>query len=90
MKITKHLIISGRVQGVGFQHFTRVNANELGVCGWVKNLPDRRVEAVFQGSGEKVVELIRRIAKGPVYGKVAEIEENEISAGEFKNFEVRY
>ena len=70
----KHIFITGRVQGVGFRHFTRKNAEDLGVNGWVKNLSDGRVEAVFQGSEEQFDELIQRCKKGPVASYVQNIE----------------
>lgn len=73
----KHIFISGRVQGVGFRHFTRKNADKLGITGWVKNLPDGRVEAVFQGSEQKVNELIERCKEGPISAYVKEIEVNK-------------
>lgn len=69
----KHIFISGRVQGVGFRHFIRKNAEALGVKGWVKNLPDGRVEAIFQGSEEQIDELIKRCKKGPVPSFVQDI-----------------
>lgn len=70
----KHIYITGRVQGVGFRHFTRKNAESLGVKGWVKNLSDGRVEAVFQGTENKVKELIERCKEGPRSSYVKDIE----------------
>lgn len=70
----KHIFIEGRVQGVGFRHYTRKNAESLGVTGWVKNLEDGRVEAVFQGDEEQVNELIERCKEGPVASYVKDIE----------------
>lgn len=87
----KHIYISGRVQGVGFRHFTRVNAEKLDVAGWVKNLPDGRVEAVFDGEEEQVRELINRCKKGPRASFVKDIEEKEIKEkGASNGFEVRF
>lgn len=85
----KHIFITGRVQGVGFRHFTRKNAEALGVTGWVKNLPDGRVEAVFQGSEEQIEELIQRCKNGPVASYVQDIEVEKDSGDEnFDDFSV--
>ncbi len=87
----KHIFISGRVQGVGFRHFTRVNAKKLGVNGWVKNLPDGRVEAVFEGEEQQVRELIERCKEGPRSGYVKNLEQQEEKEkGAFTDFEVRF
>lgn len=88
MNITKHIYISGHVQGVGFRYYTRKNAMELGITGWVKNLPDGRVEAVLQGPKEHVCSLITRIKKGPIYSSVSRVEVSEIQAGTFTTFDV--
>jgi len=58
MKVRAHVFVSGRVQGVFFRHETRREARMRGVKGWVRNLPDGRVEAVFEGEEEAVKELI--------------------------------
>ncbi|WP_103664639.1 acylphosphatase [Gracilimonas amylolytica] len=85
----KHIYITGRVQGVGFRHFTRKNADKLGITGWVKNLPDGRVEAVFQGTEEHVKELISRCKKGPISSYVQDIEVSEIeNTQDHRSFEV--
>ncbi len=85
----KHIYITGRVQGVGFRHFTRKNADKLGITGWVKNLPDGRVEAVFQGTEEDVKELISRCKKGPISSYVQDIEVSEIeNTQDHRSFEV--
>jgi len=87
-----HVFISGNVQGVGFRYFTKKNAHSLGINGWVKNLPDGRVEAVFEGRDEDVVEMINRVKKGPTSSYVTdtEIKEEEFSAKKFEEFGVRY
>lgn len=73
----KHIFITGRVQGVGFRHFTRKNADKIGITGWVKNLPDGRVEALFQGPEQKVNELIDCCKEGPISAYVKEIDVNK-------------
>ena len=55
-----HLFIEGKVQNVGFRHFTKLNAEEVGVHGWVKNLPDGRVEVIFEGPEDHIDEIVAR------------------------------
>ncbi|HBX65219.1 MAG: acylphosphatase [Balneola sp.] len=87
----KHIYISGRVQGVGFRHFTKTNARELGVNGWVKNLNDGRVEAVFEGGEEPVKKLIERCKDGPPSGYVKDMEVNNMNEEDsYSSFEVRF
>ncbi len=88
----KHLLLSGRVQGVGFRHFTTQQANELGIRGWVKNLPDGRLEAVIMGTKKDVEEMVRRMKKGPRMASVSEISELDPpeTTDQFKSFSVVY
>lgn len=69
-----HIFISGSVQGVGFRQFVKYLTKRKGVTGWVRNLPDGRVEAVLQGNREVLSGMLRRIRKGPVTGKVKAVE----------------
>lgn len=64
MKARAHVFISGRVQGVFFRSQTRHEANKYSVNGWVRNLPDDRVEAVFEGEEEDVKRLIEFCKRG--------------------------
>lgn len=68
-----HVFISGTVQGVGFRYFVRSNAKKLGLTGWVRNTEDGGVEAVFQGEGEKIEEMIGVCRKGPMLSEVEQI-----------------
>jgi acylphosphatase len=68
------LLISGRVQGVGFRHFTRTNAGELGLKGWVRNLNSGEVEALLQGPEKKLSEMIEKLKNGPLPARVDHIE----------------
>lgn len=87
----KHIFISGRVQGVGFRYFIRRNAEALGVNGWVRNLPDGRVEAVFDGNADLVNELIERCKKGPSASFVKEIKAESITEdGTYSGFKTRF
>jgi acylphosphatase len=66
MKLTrKHVLVSGKVQGVGFRWSARSEALKLGLTGWVSNLPDRRVELCFQGKQEAVDKMLNWCRSGP-------------------------
>ncbi|MCC5908155.1 MAG: acylphosphatase [Balneolaceae bacterium] len=71
----KYLKIKGRVQGVGFRYFTRQNAYDLNIKGWVKNMPDGTVETLISGNRENIREMIKRLMKGPRRARVTDIEE---------------
>lgn len=71
----KRLIISGRVQGVGFRYWISAQAEALGVSGWVRNRRDGTVEAVVDGDPAAVEELLRACRRGPRMADVATIEE---------------
>lgn len=86
-----HIYISGRVQGVFYRDWTRRSAQELGLCGWVKNLPDRRVEALFEGTKTQLEEMLRRCHDGPGPARVDHVEVTwEEATREFKIFEIIY
>jgi len=88
--MTAHVFISGFVQGVGFRRFVRHHALSLGLTGWVKNLPDNRVEAVFQGSREQIAKIIAICKKGAFLSEVKDIAvgwENQ-SIEIFETFEI--
>jgi acylphosphatase len=82
-----HVFISGTVQGVGYRYFVRSNARQLGLTGWVRNVEDGGVESVFQGSKEKIEEMIALCRKGPMLSEVEHIgfewEEAEETFSEF-------
>ncbi len=70
-----HLLVSGRVQGVAFRAYTVDEARRLGVAGWVRNLPDGRVEAMFEGGKRDVEEMLLWCRRGPKYSYVDHVEE---------------
>ncbi len=85
-----HVYVSGQVQGVFFRDSAREKAEQLGLTGWVKNLPDGRVEALFEGPSERVREMVRWCERGPSHAEVEEVDtEFEASEGDFTSFEVR-
>jgi len=86
-----HLHISGRVQGVSYRSFAVREARSLGLTGWVRNLPDRRVELVAEGEAENLEELISRCWKGPPLAIVRSIDvQREPPTGEHSTFIIRY
>lgn len=90
-KVRAHLHISGLVQGVFFRDSAREKAEELGLVGWVRNLPDGRIEIVAEGDKEKVEELIKWAGDGPSAARVDDLDvEWEEYVGKFGSFEVRY
>ena len=72
MNARAHIIVSGRVQGVFFRDHTRKWAASLHLMGWVRNLPDGRVEAVVEGEKEQIETLISRVKEGPPLANVTE------------------
>jgi acylphosphatase len=73
------LWVIGRVQGVGFRWFTRKAAQELGLAGLVRNLPDGRVEVEVAGEPEALERFRERLRQGPSGSRVTSLEEQEIS-----------
>lgn len=63
-QICAHVFVTGRVQGVGYRMSTWEVAKDLGVSGWVRNLPDGRVEAVFEGTRDVVEQVIAWCGRG--------------------------
>lgn len=84
--MAKHLIIRGRVQGVGFRDAMRWEAERLGVTGWVRNRRDGTVEAVVAGSAAALAEIVQWAHRGPPAAKVTEVVVAEAD-GTFASFE---
>ena len=86
-----HVFVSGRVQGVYFRQNTKQVASRHRVTGWVRNLPDGRVEAVFEGSEMDVNEVIEWCHVGPPKANVQDVGVKFGKyAGEFADFNVNY
>ncbi len=82
---------SGRVQGVGFRYTAESVALELGITGWVRNLPDGRVEGAVEGPEKTLRVFLERIASGPMKGYIRGVETYwEKPAGEFDDFQIRF
>lgn len=84
--------IKGRVQGVGFRHFTVRTAEKLkGVTGWVKNESDGSVTLVAEGPADELDELVSAVHEGPRSARVDDLDLEKTDArGEFSSFDVRY
>jgi acylphosphatase len=81
------LFVTGRVQGVNFRWHTQRRATELGLTGIVRNLPDGRVEAIFEGPAEAVRKAIQWCRVGPSSARVDNVEiHDEEPTGEFRDF----
>ena len=89
--IRVHVLISGHVQGVFYRASTQRQAHALGVRGWVRNLPDGRVEAVFEGEEAAVQRMIAWCRSGPPNAYVTDVDvHSEPFVGELTGFNVRY
>lgn len=90
-KARAHVYISGFVQGVFFRSNTSKIALKLNLKGWVRNLLDGRVEAVFEGDGDKVLEMLQWCRIGPPKARVTDIDIKwEKYEGKFITFEILY
>ncbi|MCX7832528.1 MAG: acylphosphatase [Actinobacteria bacterium] len=85
-----HIFISGKVQGVWFRSSTKRVAEELGLSGWARNLPDGRVEAVFEGDEEKINKAIEWCRIGPPNARVEKVDVIYEKPEGLKGFEIRY
>jgi acylphosphatase len=81
--------ISGIVQGVGFRYATQRTAVALGVRGYVRNLPDRSVEAVFEGSVSIVEQALSFVRNGPRGSQVEDVEIEPLAPQGYPGFEIR-
>jgi acylphosphatase len=86
--MARRVVVRGRVQGVGFRFFAERAARELGVRGWVRNLPDGCVESVAEGDEGAVTAYIARLEQGPWGARVEGVEVDAFSPQGFSSFEV--
>jgi acylphosphatase len=88
---TLHVWVEGRVQGVFFRDATRRRALELGLSGWVRNLTDGRVEAVFQGEKAGCEKALKYVAIGPEAAYVTNVDHQWLGDDDtFEGFSIRY
>jgi acylphosphatase len=84
----RRAVVTGRVQGVGFRFFAERAARELGLCGWVRNLPDGSVETVVEGEEEAVTHYLARISRGPRSSRVDAVAVEELTEQGLPGFEI--
>ena len=90
-KMQLFVIITGKVQGVGFRNFTQLNARQLGINGYAKNLPNGTVEVVAEGDKAQLDTLVTLLKKGPRYARVESLDIDERPfTGDYESFGIRY
>lgn len=86
-----HILISGRVQGVGFREFARRSAEKCGVRGYAKNLDNGNVEVVAEGSKMVLDELLTMLRQGPATSEVDDVQIDERKGSDnYKGFEIYF
>jgi acylphosphatase len=91
MNVRARVFVSGRVQGVFFRSEAKRKADAYDVKGWIRNLPDGSVEAVFEGEEEAVKALVEFCKRGPSGAKVMNVDLTwETWTGEFVGFKIKY
>lgn len=91
MKTRIHVFVSGRVQGVFFRSAAKHYADRYKVKGWIRNLPDGKVEAVFEGEKKDVEKMIEFCKHGPTSARVTTLNvTSEKYTGEFDSFKMKY
>ncbi len=86
---SKHILITGKVQGVGYRAWLVDLAGKMKVMGWTRNRRDGTLEAVAYGEVENVAAFIEAASKGPASATVTEVVVSDAGGGEFKTFEIR-
>lgn len=86
--ICMHCFISGHVQGVFYRRYVYDNALSLGLGGWVRNVPDGRVEAMLCGERQAIETLIHALWIGPTAAKVTDVQTHEVPFQQHEGFKV--
>jgi acylphosphatase len=90
MLVARRLVLSGRVQGVGFRFFAEELARFEGVGGWVSNRPDGTVEVLIEGDRESVDRVEARLRRGPPAARVVAVTaDDDVPSGRAGRFEIR-
>ena len=85
-RVRAHVVAQGRVQGVGFRMFLQAQAARRGLSGWVRNLPDGRIETEVEGSRVPVDEFIQALTRGPSLALVQDVQVQWIEAQDSSDF----
>ena len=88
MRVARHFLISGRVQGVGYRYFAKDAADREGVTGWVRNLPDGSVETLVEGDAAAVEGYLDRLRRGPSASRVDGVVVEEKAEEGHSTFEI--
>ena len=89
MLVARRYVVSGRVQGVGFRYFAQTTASRVGLHGWVRNLPDGRVEAAAEGDADAMGRFEQALRHGPPGARVDQLEiEHTVPGGRDTGFAV--
>lgn len=81
----------GRVQGVAYRFFAEKSAARLGVTGWVRNLPDGRVEVLAEGTSDHIETFLERLKEGPSLARIERFDvRREPATGEFPDFRIEF
>lgn len=89
MKVARHFVVRGEVQGVGYRFFAQRVAARHQVVGYVKNMPDGTVESLAEGSLQDIEGFKNDLAAGPRFAKVERVEEKVIEpTGRYTSFRV--
>jgi acylphosphatase len=86
--VARCFVVNGRVQGVGFRYFVVREAQALGLAGWVRNLPDGRVEVLASGDPDIVSALEGRLWEGPPHARVTSVEARQAEVPQYAEFRV--
>ena len=90
MPTARHVKVEGRVQGVFFRAWTKEQADQLGLTGWVRNCADGSVEALLEGNEPAVRKLVEQLHHGPPSAQVTQVVVEEAAPQENGQFEVRH
>lgn len=86
--MARRAVITGRVQGVGYRFFAARAARELGLSGWVRNLPDGSVEALAEGGEDPLARFLDRLRRGPLSSRVDSVVVEERPPEGLTSFEI--
>jgi len=90
VEVQYEIVISGRVQGVGFRFFVQKRAEEFDIAGWVKNMTDGSVVVMARGEEADMNTFLDHVRHGPSMARVENISLNKVPLSDFDRFDVKY